>query len=432
MANRPSASSSALSRRSLLSLMGATGGALALGSMQSLSAAAPQHDAVRSFTGPEPNPYWNSVGPYVTEPQKAPLILLTDRGVQLETPRSYFQTTITPNHAFYVRWHLSGIPNSVDLKRWRLHVEGNVAETASYSVADLIQKFPPESVLAVNQCSGNSRSRFEPRVAGGQWGNGAMGNARWTGVRLRELLRAAAPKAGSMQVQFQGLDTGAGPEGLGSHSFLKSLDISDPVLDECLVAYAMNGEPLPMLNGFPVRLIVPGYFATYWMKCLTWIRVLDKTDDNFWMKSAYRIPDTPRGTTTPEDVKAGTVKMIPINRMPVRSFLISPDGGTKIPAGMPVQVRGIAFSGYGAVTKVDVSADGLKTWQPARLGEELGRYSFRTWDFTWTPKAPGHYTLAVRASDSAGNEQPDTPVWNPGGYLLNRIERQDYAVGAAE
>jgi len=416
----------------LLGLFGAAGGTLALGAMALRSTASQVRSATPPFTGPEANPYWNSVGPYVTEPQKAPLLLLTDRGVQLETPRSYFQTAITPNHAFYVRWHLDSIPNAVDLKTWRLQVEGNVAKPVSYSLADLIRKFPAETIAAVNQCSGNSRSRLEPRVAGGQWGNGAMGNARWTGVRLRELLRAAAPKNGSVQVQFQGLDSGPGPEGYGSHFFQKSLDMTDPVLDECIVAYAMNGEPLPMLNGFPVRLVVPGYFATYWMKCLTWIRVLDKTDDNFWMKSAYRIPDTPRGNTTPEDVKAGTVKMIPINRMPVRSFLVSPDGDTKIPAGMPVQVRGIAFSGYGGVTKVDVSVDGLKTWQPARLDEDLGRYSFRTWEFTWTPKGPGRYTLAVRASDSAGNTQPDQTVWNPGGYLWNRIERQDYFVGAAE
>ncbi|MGH9725543.1 MAG: Ig-like domain-containing protein, partial [Candidatus Acidiferrales bacterium] len=113
-------------------------------------------------------------------------------------------------------------------------------------------------------------------------------------------------------------------------------------------------------------------------------------------------------------------------------FLISPDGESKIPAGMPVRVRGIAFSGYGGVTKIDVSTDGLKTWEPALLGEDLGRYSFRTWEFNWTPKTAGRYTLAVRASDGAGNTQPDEGVWNPGGYLWNRIERQDYFVGAAE
>ncbi|MFZ0980889.1 MAG: molybdopterin-dependent oxidoreductase [Candidatus Acidiferrales bacterium] len=432
MANRPSVSSFAISRRSLLGLLGAAGGALTLGGVARRAEAAQESAAMPSFTGPGANPYWNSVGPYVSEPQKSPLLLLTDRGVQLETPRSYFQTAITPNHVFYVRWHLDEIPNAVDLQKWRLQVEGNVAKPISYSLADLIHKFPVETIAAVNQCSGNSRSRFEPRVAGGQWGNGAMGNAQWTGVRLRELIRAAAPKSGSVQVQFQGLETGPGPEGLGSHFFQKSFDMDNPVLDECVVAYAMNGEPLPMLNGFPARLVVPGYFATYWTKCLSWIRVLDKTDDNFWVKSAYRIPDTPRGNTTPEDVKAGGVKMIPINRMPVRSFLVSPDGDSKIPAGMPVRVRGIAFSGYGGITKVDVSADGLKTWQPARLGEDLGRYSFRTWEFTWTPKAPGRYTVAVRATDGAGNTQPDEGVWNPGGYLWNKIERQDYFVGVAE
>ena len=432
MAKPAPVSALAISRRSLLSLLGAAGGTLALDSFARRAAAAQGSPPMSSFTGPGPNPQWNSVGPYVSEPQKAPLLLLTDRGVQLETPRSYFQTAITPNHAFYVRWHLDGIPNAVDLKTWRLQVEGNVAKPVSYSLADLIRKFPPETIAAANQCSGNSRSRLQPRVPGGQWGNGAMGNARWTGVRLRELLRAAAPKTGSVQVQFQGLESGTGPEGFGSHFFQKSLDMTESALDECIVAYAMNGEPLPMLNGFPVRLVVPGYFATYWMKCLTWIRVLDKTDDNFWTKSAYRIPDTPRGNITPEDVKAGTVKMIPINRMPVRSFFVSPDGDTKIPAGMSVQVRGIAFSGHGGVTKVDVSIDGLKTWRPARLGEDLGRYSFRTWEFTWIPKAPGRYTLAARAADSAGNTQPDEGVWNPGGYLWNRIERQDYAVGSAE
>jgi Oxidoreductase molybdopterin binding domain/Mo-co oxidoreductase dimerisation domain len=259
-----------------------------------------------------------------------------------------------------------------------------------------------------------------------------MGNARWTGVGLGDLLRAAAPKSGSLQVQFQGLETGPGPEGYGSHFFQKSLDLNNSVLDECIVAYEMNGSPLPMLNGFPVRLVVPGYFATYWMKCLTWIRVLDHADENFWMKTAYRIPDTPRGDTTPEAVRAGTVKMIPINRMPVRSFLAYPDPGTKIPVGMSVRVGGIAFSGYGGINSVSFSLDGLKTWQRARLGEDLGRYSFRTWEATWTPKAPGRYTLAVRATDNAGNSQPDESVWNPGGYLWNRMERQDFEVGPAE
>jgi DMSO/TMAO reductase YedYZ molybdopterin-dependent catalytic subunit len=424
-----------LSRRALLKTLRMAGSGIAFGRWLEPDVMMAQElapgKAVETFTGPGANPRWNSVGPYVTEPQKVPLILLTDRPVQLETPRHYFRTTFTPNEAFYVRWHLEGIPNAVDLKNWKLQVEGNVNRPTALSLSDLMQKFKPASLAAVNQCSGNSRSRLQPRVPGGQWGNGAMGNAMWTGVRLRELLDMAGVKSGSLQVQFQGLETGQGPEGLGSNLFLKSLDLGNPVLDECVVAYLMNGEPLPMLNGFPVRLVVPGYFATYWTKCLTWIRVLNASDENFWMKTGYRVPDTPRGNTTPEDVQAGKVKTVPVERFPVRSFLISPDGFSKIPAGMIVTLRGIAFSGFGRVNQVEVSDNGGRNWMAARLGDDHGAYSFRTWEASWTAKSPGLYSLAVRATDEKGNTQPDEPIWNPGGYLWNRIERQQIVVGNA-
>lgn len=425
-----------LSRRGLLKTLGAASGGLAvsrwLGTGSAMAQEPPSASAIETFTGPGANPHWNSVGSYVTEPQKAPLLLLADRPVQLETPRNYFGTAFTPNEAFYVRWHLDGIPNTVDLKEWRLQIEGSVAKPLAFSLPELMQKFKAVSVAAVNQCSGNSRSRLQPRVPGGQWGNGAMGNAMWTGVRLRELLDAGGVKDGAQQIQFQGSETGSGPKNMASGRFLKSLDLTNPVLDECIVAYLMNGEPLPMLNGFPVRLIVPGYFATYWMKCLRWIRVLETTDENFWMKPGYRIPDTPHGNTTPEDVKAGKVNMVPIARMPVRSFLISPDGSSKIPAGMRVTLRGIAFSGYGRVTRVEISDDGGKNWTVTTLGENHGAYSFRTWDAPWTPKAPGKYSVTVRATDEKGNTQMDEPVWNPGGYLWNRIEKQEFVAGIAE
>jgi len=422
-----------LSRRGLLKILGAASGGIAvsqwLGPDLAMGQGQAPGKAIETFTGPGANSHWNSVGPYVTEPQKVPLLLLTDRPVQLETPRHYFRTAFTPNEAFYVRWHLEGIPNAVDLKNWKLQIEGNINKPLALSLPELMQKFKPVSLAAVNQCSGNSRSRLQPRVPGGQWGNGAMGNAMWTGVRLRELLDIVGVKSGSLQVQFQGLETGQGPQGLGSSLFLKSLDLANPVLDECVVAYLMNGEPLPMLNGFPVRLIVPGYFATYWTKCLTWIRVLTAPDENFWMKTGYRVPDTPRGNTTPEDVKEGKVKTVPIERLPVRSFLISPDGSSKIPAGMTVTLRGIAFSGFGRVERVEVSDDGGKSWTGTKLGEDHGAYSFRTWEASWTPKSQGRYSLAVRATDEKNNTQPDESVWNPGGYLWNRIERQEIVVG---
>jgi DMSO/TMAO reductase YedYZ molybdopterin-dependent catalytic subunit len=428
------------SRRRLLQILGMASSGIAASrwlapdlsmAQQAAAQQPPPEKAIETFTGPGANSYWNSVGPYITEPQKVPLILLTDRPVQLETPRSYFRTAFTPNEAFYVRWHLEGIPNAVDLKDWQLHIEGNVNKPLALTLPDLMQKFKPVSLAAVNQCSGNSRSRLQPRVPGGQWGNGAMGNAMWTGVRLRELLDVSGVKSGSLQLQFQGLESGAGPAGFGSNLFLKSLDYGDAVIDECVVAYLMNGEPLPMLNGFPVRLVVPGYFSTYWTKCLTWIRVFNTPDENFWVKTAYRVPDTPRGNTSPEDVKAGRVKMVPIGRLPVRSFLVSPDGSAKVPSGMNITLRGIAFSGFAAVNRVDVSDDDGKNWMAAKLGENHGAYSFRTWEASWTAKSPGRYALAVRATDEKGNTQPDEPVWNPGGYLWNRIERQEVVVGNA-
>lgn len=157
--------------------------------------------------------------------------------------------------------------------------------------------------------------------------------------------------------------------------------------------------------------------------------MLDKPDENYWMKTAYRIPERPRGNTTPEEIKAGTVKMAPIGRMPVRSFAITPDGATKIPAGMRITVRGIAFSGYGRVAKVEMSEDGGKKWVTTKLGEDYLPYSFRTWETPWSANTPGKYSLMVRATDEKGNVQPDEPVWNPGGYLWNRIERLELTVG---
>ncbi|HWY76814.1 MAG TPA: molybdopterin-dependent oxidoreductase [Verrucomicrobiae bacterium] len=428
-------SQNCVSRRCWLKTLGAASATLAAGEIFGIANAVEQEPSGQQpapeFTGPGANPYWTSPGQFATYPQKAPLILLTDRPVQLETPRQYFLSTFTPNDAFFVRWHLQTIPNAVDLKTWRLHVEGNVERPLALSFPELAARFKSVSVNAVNQCSGNSRSRLQPRVAGGQWGNGAMGNAAWTGVKLRDILDAAGVKSGSVQLQFEGLDKGLGPKDLGSNRFMKSLDLTNPVLDEVLVAYAMNGEPLPMLNGFPARLIVPGYFATYYVKSLSWIRVLDALDDNFWMKAAYRIPDTPRGNTTPEDMKSGKVATVPIAKMPVRSFLISPDGSMKIPAGFPLRLQGIAFSGYGAIKKVEVSADNGANWSEAHLGQDAGEYSFRTWSLDWTPKSAGRYPVAVRATDAKGNVQPDEGVWNPGGYLWNKIERQEIVVGDA-
>ena len=220
-------------------------------------------------------------------PEKTDLILLTSRPPQLETPFPYFKELITPNDAVFVRWHISGLPTSVDLNTWRLKVGGNTEKEIELSMDDL-KKFEKVSYTAVIQCSGNSRSLFDPRVPGGQWKNGAMGNVTWAGARLKDILNAAGIKAGSTDVSFDGLDEPPLPS---VPDFVKSLEMDKALEDDIIVAYEMNGSYLPMLNGFPVRLVVPGWFATYWVKSLKTITVLPAKFEGFWMKTAYRIPD---------------------------------------------------------------------------------------------------------------------------------------------
>ncbi len=358
--------------------------------------------------------------PLVRYPEKTDLILLTSRPPQLETPMKYFDRAITPNDAFYVRYHLASIPTSVDLATWRLKITGHVDHPLELSLDELKTRFPTTKLVAANQCSGNSRGRFEPRVFGGQWGEGAMGCAEWTGVRLQDVLRATAPKTGAVDVTFNGLDEPPAP---GISDFLKSLSIERVLEDpDVLIAYEMNGEPLPMLNGFPARLIVPGWYATYWVKHLSEISVLDHGFDGFWMKTAYRIPATPCGCVEPGSKPARTV---PINRMTVRSVIASPASGVRMPARRPFTLKGVAFDGGYGITNVEISENNGANWRRAELGQDLGRYAFREWSAAWTPPRPGRYRLMVRAFNRVGESQPAEPLWNPGGYLRNVIEHVD-------
>jgi sulfite dehydrogenase (cytochrome) subunit A len=211
-------------------------------------------------------PFGNGERPLVVYPSKRPLIVLTSRPPQLETPFSVFDEGVfTPNDAFYVRYHLADIPLKIDPDAFRLNIQGKVDNPLSLSVTELRSGFEPVELAAVNQCSGNSRAFFEPRVAGGQIGNGAMGNARWKGVPLKALLAKAGVQAGAVQVSFQGLDRPVLPE---TPIFIKALDLDHALDGEVMIAYAMNGEDLPWLNGFPIRLIVPGCYGAYWVKHL--------------------------------------------------------------------------------------------------------------------------------------------------------------------
>lgn len=355
--------------------------------------------------------------PLVRYPEKTDLILLTSRPPQLETPMQYFTTAITPNEAFYVRYHIAP-PTNVDLSAWRLKIGGQVDKPLELSMADLQGQFPAATVVAVNQCSGNSRGYFSPRVFGGQWANGAMGNAEWTGARLRDILMAAGVRQGSVEVSFQGLDRPAMP---GIPDFVKSLSVARILQDpDVLVAYRMNGQALPMLNGFPARLVVPGWYATYWVKNLSDINVLDREFDGFWMRTAYRIPDTACGCIEPGTTPAGTV---PINRMTVRSFITSPLDGARVRSGATTTIRGIAFDGGAGIDGVMLSFDAGASWQRARLGQDLGKYSFREWSYAWMRPAAGRYRILVRAVNRIGESQPMSALWSPGGYLRNVVEQ---------
>ena len=360
-------------------------------------------------------PIGNGERPLVAYPQKRPLIVLTSRPPQLETPFAIFdEGVVTPNDAFFVRYHLAGVPTNIDVDSYRISVKGKVATPLSLSIADLKQMDAIE-YYAVNQCSGNSRGFFEPRVAGGQSANGAMGNAKWRGVPLKAVLARAGIDQAARQVTFNGLDTPVLPT---TPDFVKALDVDHAMDGEVMIAYAMNGADLPMLNGYPVRLIVPGWYGTYWMKHLIEITAIEGTLSDFWMSTAYRIPDNACACVAPGTAPARTV---PINRFDVRSFVTSPRDGATVTAGKPFALRGIAFDGGFGVRHVDVSTDGGATWHSATLGSDLGKYSFRAWQTTATLPA-GTHEIRVRAINAVGNSQPSEPLWNPAGYMRNVVE----------
>ncbi len=362
------------------------------------------------------HPFANGERPLVQLPQKRPLIGLTARPPQLETPFAVFdEGLLTPNDAFFVRYHLSDVPTAIDPAAFRLAVGGQVDAPLSLSLADLRRDFPLAEVVAVNQCSGNGRGFFAPRVGGGQLGNGAMGNARWTGVPLKALLDRAGVRAGARQVTFNGLDN---PPVDTIPDFVKALDIDHARDGEVLVAFAMNGADLPFLNGFPLRLVVPGYYGTYWVKHLNEITVVDADYDGYWMKTAYRVPDTDCACVEPGGKPD---KTRPITRLNVRSFVTSHKDGDAVRAGTPVALRGIAFSGGDGIAQVQVSADDGAIWQPARLGENLGGYSFREWRLELLLPA-GTRRVKVRATTPGGETQPLEPRWQPAGYMRNVVE----------
>jgi DMSO/TMAO reductase YedYZ molybdopterin-dependent catalytic subunit len=351
-------------------------------------------------------------------PGKQPLIKRTYRPPNYETPVAAFGDILTPADRFFVRWHVADIPE-IDAGQWRLSIGGDAAQSPlEVSLAELQRDFERVEVVAVCQCSGNRRGFSDPHVPGVQWGYGAMGNARWTGVRLRDVLARAGVAANAVEVSFAGQDRGQLD---ATPAFIKSIPAWKAMDENTLIAWAMNGEPLPHWNGAPARIVVPGWTATYWMKQVTQIRVLSQPFGGFWMAKAYRLP---RGkfATVDRFITQETAENTPITEIVVNSLVTSAVDGARVRAGSPMEVKGIAWDAGFGIRSVDVSVDAGRSWRAADFGTDMGRFSFRPWRFAFTP-GKGAHVISARATNALGATQTDRLIFNPAGYNNNVVQR---------
>jgi DMSO/TMAO reductase YedYZ molybdopterin-dependent catalytic subunit len=357
----------------------------------------------------------SSYATMATLPGKKPLIQLSDRGPNYEAPLEYFRTPITPNDEFFVRYHLSDIPE-VDAKTYKISVGGDGANGQAEITLDDLKKMPAIEVVAVNQCSGNRRGLSQPHVAGVEWGYGAMGCARWKGPRLKDILDKVGLKKEAIEIGLNGAD---GPAIDKTPDFIKSIPVWKAIDPNTIIAYEMNGAPLPHFNGFPARLIVPGWTGTYWMKHLTNINVLTKPQGGFWMKPAYRIP-VGKFPIRDRFITQEDATSTPITEIVVNSLITSHRDGDKVKAGK-VTVSGMAWDGGYGIRRVEASTDVGKTWSDAALGQDLGVFAFRPWSFVLNAKR-GKNSVMVNATNAIGQTQTGTLIFNPAGYHNNVMQ----------
>ena len=346
-------------------------------------------------------------------PGKGEMIVQRIRPPLLEAPMEVFREgIITPNDRMFVRWNWP-MPTEVKAAGHRVAIGGAVKNAVSLTLEEVAAAGETVEVVAINQCAGNGRGLSEPRVTGTQWGNGAMGCAKWTGVRLKDVLAKAGLGTGAKRVRFAGLDV---PLTEGAPQFIKSLPMDIAMRDDVLVAWAMNDEPLSILHGFPLRIVVPGWFSTYWVKMLSTIEVLSGEDDSYYVADSYRVPAQP---ITPE---AKDFPTVPITAMPPRAFITSHADGETVALGKPLTLEGIAMGGDAALERVDLVGKG---WEiPCDLGpDEGGPYAFRRWSVKLPQVAGDFADVGVRARNVNGAVQPEALVWNPSGYARNVIER---------
>jgi DMSO/TMAO reductase YedYZ molybdopterin-dependent catalytic subunit len=356
------------------------------------------------------------VAEIASPPGKTKLIRLTDRPPNYETPLDAFRSPITPNDRFFIRYHLSEVPRMADLKDWTLTLGGDAAGgQARLKLADL-RKLPAHEVVAVCQCAGSRRGLFSPHVAGVQWSVGAMGCASWRGARLQDVLKLVGLRPDALEVRFHGTDHGPLDD---TPIFRKSLPIARAMDPNTLIAWEMNGAPLPLANGFPARIVVPGWAATYWMKHVADIEITSKADDGFWMQKAYRVPRSLFPAAAPF-ASQDTAQTSPVTDLVVNTLLTDPVEGARVHMG-GFEVRGIAWDGGSGIRQVEVSVDDGKTWQAATLGKDPGPYAFRTWRHPIARVQRGEVALRVRATANSGAVQPEQLVFNPAGYNNNVI-----------
>ena len=336
-------------------------------------------------------------------PSRRRLLQVNGYAVDAETPLDLMTSYLTPNDLFFVRHHW--VPQLPDKAAWKLMVDGEVAHPLELTLADL-RTLPKASVTSVLQCAGNGRGLFKPYLPGVQWQYGAVGNARWTGARVKDVLAKAGLKGGAKHLHTFGSDKP--PEKVPP--FHRSVEL-EKVLADGIIAYEMNGEPLPDPHGAPARLIVPGWAGDHWMKWLVRLGPQPEAQKGFYMDTAYRFPKTPGAP----GVAFKPEEMTPVTELPVKSTITTHPEKTK--AGSPAVVGGFAFSGAGEIAKVEVTDDDGATWKPAVLGKDHDRFAWRLWSHTFTPKAAGKVRILARATDSRGGVQPKEAVWNQSGYF---------------
>jgi DMSO/TMAO reductase YedYZ molybdopterin-dependent catalytic subunit len=341
------------------------------------------------------------------------LLVRSERPLNAET-RLVAQTgIITPNARFYVRNHFD-VPR-VDAASWGLRLRGLVRRPRTFSLAEL-RRLPSRSSIVTLECAGNGRSLLEPAVPGEAWELGAVGTAEWTGVPLVEVLDRVGVQGAAREIVFRGLDHDAARGPSQPLRFERSLSVESAQNADVLLAYAMNGEPLPPNHGFPVRLVVPGWYAMASVKWLADIEATDKPFAGYFQTDRYVID--PGGDGAPSE---------PVAQMRVRAIITEPEHGDVVRQG-ELTVRGYAWSGYGKITSVEVDAG--QGWHFARLlDDEPLTYAWRRWEFT-TRVGVGRVTLRARATDSSHNTQPDRGPWNRLGYGNNVI--QEVGVVAVE